>query len=404
MGTFSNILKLSTILISFFAFSETYAESKLSRIDVFDPNLPFESVMPFDGDVAFVKMKGKWVLIDIEGRFLSKHDIDAVYSNTGDIFSVEKDGKMGFMNRRGELIIEYQYKNCFAACSFHNGLALINVGGRYGYINVKNKFVINPQFDDAYGFLKKGVAFVKINEKFGLINEKGVFLIPPKFDFVPMPSYIDLNDGLIPVRNYFTRDQKIETQDSYVDINGNVKFTLSDKFKFTIDGSGFHNGFAIIDELSSNGIKKRYINTDGKVVFDAYEEARSFHDGSASVKTNGRFGFIDKNGNFIINPQFDDADPFLENGLAIVAVGIKKFRKWGIINKFGEYVINPQFDFIIHGARDFYAVNVNEKWGIIDSSGIFVIKAEFSDAWVYSNGIATLHKNGRAGYQRIFTP
>ena len=52
-----------------------------------------------------------------------------------------------------------------------------------------------------------------------------------------------------------------------------------------------------------------------------------------------KVGFINKAGEFVINPQFDGAWSFSE-GLAWVKIG----DKWGFINKAGEFVINPQFD------------------------------------------------------------
>ena len=390
-------LQILTMAVIFSLINPAVSKDKLS---VFDPNLPFESVMPFDGDVAFVKMNGKWTLIDIEGNILSKTEIDIVYNGSGDIFSVERGGKRGFMNRKGELIIDFQYTNCFAACSFSYGLGLLNIGGRYGYINDKNKFVINPHFDDAYSFRKEGFAVVKMEKKYGLIDRHGNYLIEPKFDLMPMFSFINLEDGLFPV--FVKENSTTKTRYGFSDLKGNIRFFLDDKLDFSNNHHGFLNGYAIIDDFRSDKRKKRFINTSGSIVFDAYEDARFFKNGLAAVKINDRYGYIDLNGNFLIKPQFDDAKSFLDSGFAIVGVGLKNFRKWGIINRKGEYIINPQFDFIIHGTNDLFMVNIDGKWGLIDSLGNFILKPDFSDVWVYPNGIATIHKNGKAGYRRIF--
>lgn len=215
-----------------------------------------------------------------------------------------------------------------------------------------------------------------------------------------MSSFINLDDGLFPV---FVKEHPTEkTRYGFSDLSGNIKFFLGEKLDFSNNHFGFLNGFAIIDDFRFEKRKKRFINTSGSIVFDAYENASFFNNGLAAVQINDRYGYINLNGNFVIKPQFDDAESFLDNGLAIVGVGLKNFRKWGIINRKGEYVINPQFDFIIHGTKDFYMINVNSKWGLIDSLGNFILKPDFSDVWLYPNGIATIHKNGKAGYQRIF--
>src|ERR1039458_2518472 len=56
------------------------------------------------------------------------------------------------------------------------------------------------------------------------------------------------------------------------------------------------------------------------------------------VVVNGRWGFANKSGETVINPQFDRAEVFAE-GLAPVRMG-----RWGYVDASGKVVINPQFD------------------------------------------------------------
>src|SRR5713226_1983329 len=57
------------------------------------------------------------------------------------------------------------------------------------------------------------------------------------------------------------------------------------------------------------------------------------------VKLNGKYGYIAKSGELVIQPQFDRAGQFLE-GRAPVEVG----TRWGYIDRTGKAVIAPQFD------------------------------------------------------------
>ncbi|HYP12494.1 MAG TPA: WG repeat-containing protein, partial [Bryobacteraceae bacterium] len=57
------------------------------------------------------------------------------------------------------------------------------------------------------------------------------------------------------------------------------------------------------------------------------------------VKVNGKYGFIDRNGKILVNPQFDDAGMF-EDGRAPVALG----KSWGFIDRAGKLVIHPQYE------------------------------------------------------------
>ncbi len=58
------------------------------------------------------------------------------------------------------------------------------------------------------------------------------------------------------------------------------------------------------------------------------------------IKKDGKWGYIDKTGKIIIDPQYDDAWPFSE-GLAAVMIVDEETGKWGYIDKTGKYVWEP---------------------------------------------------------------
>lgn len=72
----------------------------------------------------------------------------------------------------------------------------------------------------------------------------------------------------------------------------------------------------------------------------SYDRDTLFTQGLVQACTDGKWGYVDKEGNYVINPQFDAAYTFSDNGLAVVEVN----NKYGYIDKKGNYVINPQFD------------------------------------------------------------
>ena len=83
------------------------------------------------------------------------------------------------------------------------------------------------------------------------------------------------------------------------------------------------------------------------VVFAGGSEGKStsgketlFKQGLLSASSGDKWGYIDKTGSYVINPQFDVAWDFADNGLARV----ESDDKWGYIDTTGSYVINPQFD------------------------------------------------------------
>ena len=66
-----------------------------------------------------------------------------------------------------------------------------------------------------------------------------------------------------------------------------------------------------------------------------------FSEGLAAVKINGKWGFIDKSGQMVIQPQFAtnyfSKPSYFSGGLALVWAG----EKWGYIDMTGKYVWGP---------------------------------------------------------------
>jgi len=75
-----------------------------------------------------------------------------------------------------------------------------------------------------------------------------------------------------------------------------------------------------------------------------------FHDGVAAVcvgactgygeSFEGKWGYIDQSGKFVINPQFEDAE-FFRGGLARVTVGKGSEKKQGYVDMNGKFIWTP---------------------------------------------------------------
>jgi hypothetical protein len=162
-------------------------------------------------------------------------------------FQVEKDGKTGFRDLDGNIVIEPKFD---MAEMFSEGYSSVTVGDRHGFIDETGKYVLPLQSYEFLGSLHNGLAPVRINDKVGFINIKGEEIIKPQFDWVG-----DFSEGLCVVRN--------------------------DKQK---------------NEIGKYG----YIDTTGKVVIDfKFQYANNFENGRAKVEINNLWGAIDKTGKII---------------------------------------------------------------------------------------------------------
>lgn len=164
-----------------------------------------------------------------------------------------------------------------------------------------------------------------------------------------------------------------------------------------------------------------------------FEDARLFYGGLARVKENKKWGFIDPNGEYVIPPQFDEAQSFSEGfaavgfrqpdgnrihgfigptgnwlvkptfdvaysfrgGLACVTTDGKKY---GYIAKNGKYAIKPRFDYAEAFHEMKAVIIMNKKRGYIDIWGRVVADPIYEDAHFFNEGFAAVKKDGKWGY------
>ena len=174
-----------------------------------------------------------------------------------------------------------------------------------------------------------------VGGKWGYINRNGVFVIKPQFDMA-----FPFNEGF-----------------ALVSKEG-VDYALNKSGRLLFEGRAgfFSEGLAAVRKGSYREGKWGFIDKSGKYVIEPiFEDARKFSEGMAAIKLNGKWGFIKKDGAVAINPAYDAAD-FFDGGLAAVSIGGKaefffpfgakgyadKDAKLGYINQNGNYVWHPK--------------------------------------------------------------
>ena len=92
---------------------------------------------------------------------------------------VYQDGRHGYVDKTGALVIEPQFE---AAWGFHEGLAAVRIRSNFGYIDVEGSIVIAAQFDHSYNF-QYGLAVVTLGHRLGYLTNDGGFAIAPHFNY-----------------------------------------------------------------------------------------------------------------------------------------------------------------------------------------------------------------------------
>jgi len=149
-----------------------------------------------------------------------------------------------------------------------------------------------------------------------------------KFDYIG-----EYREGLAFVRNNIK-----EFKVGFIDEAGNVVIPLDYYGRVTVDGRErlvhfpfFSEGLtAVMNADGKFGYIDRHNNT---VVPFCYDDARPFTCGLAAVKKNGRYGFINSNGEEILSLEYDWAGEFSE------LAPVRRGDKLGFVNKRGDIVV-----------------------------------------------------------------
>lgn len=112
----------------------------------------FEDALPFYGDVAPVKYKGKWGIFGNDGAWMIEPYFDDV-SSTGfseGILAYEKDGKWGYLKSDGSVLLGQAFSS---AGDFSEGVAFFQAGSSlWGLLNEKGEIILEPAFTEVHCF------------------------------------------------------------------------------------------------------------------------------------------------------------------------------------------------------------------------------------------------------------
>lgn len=307
---------------------------------------------------------------------------------------------MGFIDKEtGNVVIEAQY--CLGQSRpFFDGLAKICKDNKYGFIDKKGRIIINIEYENARDF-SEGLAAVEKDGKWGFIDKTGRTVIDFEYDFVK-----SFSNGLAAV-------EKDGKRRSYIDKTGNKIIDLESNKSINSIGN-FSEGLSKIYIINPEG-KFGFIDKVGNTIIDfKYDIASNFSEGLVYVEKNGKWGFVDKTGRAIIDfkhktvkdgrsvmgsyvdysEEYAIGYPVFRDGLAPVA----KNGKFGFIDKTGRTAINFEYDEVSNFSDGIAIVMKNNKFGIIHNSGKMIANIEFDYVRIETKGVAVLIKDGKLFY------
>ena len=218
--------------------------------------------------------------------------------------------------------------------------------GKVGYINTKNKIVVEPQFRSATDNINALNYYIieDENEIKGLVNEEGKFIIDFEKGF----------SGIFPLK-----------KNLLVVVKNNKWGIINEKTEYKVP--------LIYDEIGSNitsnlilvSKKKKYgfINENGQVIIPLiYAFASEFLDAGfnpstiAKVQYKNYFGAINVLNEIIVECQYDDVDVKY-----FPLIFVQKNKKWGMINVEKKILIDFTFDYLESMGGEIRGYNENSN-------------------------------------------
>lgn len=177
--------------------------------------------------------------------------LTAVAQKNEGLFWIRENGKYGYIDRTGKVVIAPQYENTMG---FNEGLAATQSGGKYGFIDTKGVWVIKPQYDFTYIFMD-GTAMVKVGKQSAWIDKSGKQIIQPQ-DFEE--TAMGFSEGRLAVKK--------GGKWGYIDKTG--KMIIEAKFK---KATKFEGGAA---QVETDDDLHLWIDGSGKVLWSQKKEAK----------------------------------------------------------------------------------------------------------------------------------
>lgn len=241
----------------------------------------------------------------------------------------------------------------------------------WGVINPKGDTTIDCKYEYIGPYNKNNVSLRKGEKGSRLVTSKNVVEAIIEIDYIQAGAYAD---GMLPLCieegtwQYYDCKQGKLVLDTYEMV------------------SNFSQGVAAV---CKDG-KWKLINSNGENIGSSFDDIKLHSDGSyvndgiMIAAVNGNYDIYNAKGEKLSALACADMDVFMGDAIAYKDAS----GKWGYVNKNGEIVIKPQFDQAKSFSGGLGAVCKENLWGFAKKNGKIVIECQYIDGGYFNkNGI-----------------
>ncbi|MCL2814441.1 MAG: WG repeat-containing protein [Oscillospiraceae bacterium] len=336
--------------------------------------LIYDYIGEFHEEMARIGLEGKWGYIDINGNFAIDLIYDGAFDFSEGLAMVKRgDHYFGFIDKTGEIVIPFIYNGISYDAEFKNGLIVMRI------------------FEDGYG----------------VIDKTGNIVIPFEYSGIQYNHYAD---EIYFQAGKFDEVNQSARRTSFFDEYGEIMLEINDG---EYDDIGHLSGGLLAVKKDE---KWGYINKAGEIVAPfIYIYTGYFNQGLAVVGLGGKnprpgnfkikYGMIDTSGKEVVPCEYDgifNYDDFTVGEAILVMKSIpdpggKTVQKYGYINKTGDEIISPIYDDPIRFEYGLAQVNKGGKQGVINPKGDIVTELIYEDIAIVNERLIFARKNGKWG-------
>ena len=330
---------------------------------------------------------------------------------------IVKDQRFGFMDKKGNYIVEPSYD---LVEIFVGELAKVKKNGHWGIINSAGDIVAACVYHEI-GNIDGEYIYVESFNRFGFIDRNGNEVIPMLFE----PEYDDdvylKDDFLIGKKNgkygmiNLAGDTILEFKYEYLNhlhpefvycveedggpksvVDRSGKIILPPLYEYVHNDEGFQQGRIGARLLTTK--KYGFIDESGTVLIDfKYDYAQSFNEGAAIIYKDDLIGAIDMNGEEMFPPKYKHGcvPPKFINGRAVVEHNDTTV----LIDPHGNIITKQDYCLIVPIPSSHFAfAQIEDFYGVIDQiTGEVIIPIEFDRLHPISENKVFVENNGKIG-------
>lgn len=348
--------------------------------DLADTKFDYDWMEVFQDNRLLFRNGKNWGVVDTMNKVLSDGYFKIIELK-GQLLGYKHEPNIGFFDPKGDLLTDSPLQ---AMEPFSNGLAAFRYGGRWGMMNSKGNWVVQPIYDWALPFNDDRVC-VGMGDSTLVLDGRGNFIFQ-----LQGKATAPFSDGWLMMKegrgwNYYSVNGEKMTTEKFSSArpfaNGRAIVGTSTGLHLINSEGDFvtSNGAYNLHPINGFGYEAKYVQSKGWLhpdgtfwpirnllkVISATENGFLYHskagygianakhrkgmrlkvdqlnpfsEGLAYCSVEGSGGYLNEQGEWAIPPQFEQGAPF-KNGYAVV----KKGNKYGVIDRAGDTIPVPAY-------------------------------------------------------------